>query len=366
MKHRTILLTFTIILLLASSCQAVPPQSTTVPEAGSRTVRIDYKNLTALSSISEQEEAQYRAAGITRVGISAGRVDWALFPWSGHSSSWAAPVRESGVNFLARDTQRFSAWADVTAVVDVLAPLYIQVHPDAAAISWGGKPSSLLVNLTQMTSGIFSQDLLGFIAAVSKDKHVDSVLLVELFYYADGFGPSDLETFRADTGQADWPRLQSGEIDIDSPLLSSWRTQRLTAFLSRAAALVHASNKQLWLEVKPDERQLALQDWSAYQAYLDAVDRLVVMGNPIFRDTNTGYRNLTIDNLNALGQGRIVYEIGVWADDAHSSSPASPISPGELKTLVQDARSRGITDFWFTPSYLLTPEYWAALTAVGE
>ena len=249
---------------------------------GARTVRIDYEDLTPLSSISTFEEMQYKSAGITRVGLSAGRVDWVLFPWFGHPSVWATPVRESGVDFPARDARRFSAWADVTVVVDVLAPVYIQAHPDTAAISWGGLPSTELVNLTQMTSGRFSDDLLDFIAASSTVKEADSILLVELFYYVDGFGTADLDTYRLDTGQADWPRLESGEIDINSPLIASWRTKRIATFLSRATALAHANHKQLWLEVKPNERQLAAQEWTAYQAYLDVVDRLVVMGNPIF------------------------------------------------------------------------------------
>jgi hypothetical protein len=366
MKNKLLLITVSILLLLPNGCQAAPAQGRGQAETGSRTVRIDYADLTPLSDISTQEEMQYQVAGITRVGVSAGRVDWSFFPWPDHPSAWAAPVKESGVDFLARDAKRFSAWADVTVVVDVLAPVYIQAHPDAAAVSWGGKPSAELVNLTQMTSGNFSDDLLNFIAASSSLKQADSILLVELFYYVDGFGATDLATFRKDTGQTGWPRLESGEIDINSPLLSTWRTQRLIVFLSRAAALAHAKNKQLWLEVKPDERQLSLQDWTAYQAYLGVVDRLVVMGNPIFNDADAGRINLTIDNLNALGQGRILYEIGVWADDGHSQISESPISPEELKTLVQDAKSRGIKDFWFTPSYLMTPEYWAVLTTVGK
>ena len=366
MKHKVISFTLSALILLANGCQVAPAQAGIQTKEGTRTVRIDYLDLTPLSSISTPEEMQYKQAGITRVGISAGRVDWALFPWPGHPSAWASPVRESGVDFTARDARRFGAWADVTVVVDVLAPVYIQSHPDAAAISWGGVPSTELVNLTQMTSGRFSEDLLNFIAASSTIKEADSILLVELFYYVDGFGMEDLETYRLDTGQADWPRLDSGEIDINSPLINSWRTKRIATFLSRAAALAHANHKQLWLEVKPDERQLAAQDWTTYQAYLDVVDQLVVMGNPIFYDADSERVHLTIDNLNALGQGRVVYEIGVWEDDGHAHISGSPISPEKLKAIVLDARSRGITDFWFSPSYLLTSEYWAALTAAGE
>jgi hypothetical protein len=365
---KNILTTFTsfFVLLLVTGCQAIPAQVEARAETGIRTVRIDYENLTPISGVSSLEEMQYKSAGITRVGVSAGRVDWSLFPWPGHSSDWAAPVRDSGVNFLSRDIQRFSPWADVTVVVDVLAPLYIQAHPDAAAISWGGKTSTELVSLTQMTSGRFNEDLLSLIAAASKVENADSILLVELFYYVDGFGKPDLETYRMDTGQIDWPRLDSGEIDINSPLISTWRTQRLTAFLSRVAALVHANNKQLWLEVKPDDRQLAFQDWTAYQAYLNVVDRLVVMGNPIFDNADSARIHLTIDNLNALSRDGIMVEIGVWEDDGHTHLSGSPIRPEEFKMLVQDAKSRGIMDFWFTPSYLLTSDYWAALAGVGE
>ena len=70
-------------------------------------------------------------------------------------------------------------------------------------------------------------------------------------------------------------------------------------------------------------------------------------------DANSERIHLTIDNLNALGQGRIVYEIGVWEDDGHTHSSGSLISPEMFMLLVQDAKSRGITDFWFSPSYLV-------------
>jgi len=250
--------------------------------------------------------------------------------------------------------------------VDVLAPVYIQAHPEAAATSWGGLPSTELVSLTRMTSGKFSEDLLNFIAASASVEHADSILLVELFYYVDGFGTADLETYQSDTMQTDWPRLESGEIDINSPLISAWRSQRLIPFLTRATELAHAHNKQLWLEVKPDGRQLADQDWSAYRDYLGVVDRLVVMGNPIFAEADPEHIHLTIDNLNSLGKDKMIFEIGVWNEEGHSHSSRMPLTPEEFTALIQDVYSRGITDFWFTPSHLLTSGYWAALEELND
>ena len=253
---------------------------------------------------------------MNRVGIGAGRVDWAFFPWPGHSAAWAGPVRQSGINFLTRDIQRFGRWADITVVVDVLAPVYIQAHPEAAAVSWGGSASTELVSLTQMTTGRFSELLLDFIDAAARVEGADSIALVEMFYYVDGFGPEDLDTFRRETGFSDWPRLTSGEIDINAPAISTWRTGRLSDFINRAAKIAHAHDKQLWLEVKPDAGQLASQDWRAYAAFLTAADRLVIMGNPIFGSSDTDLARVTVGNLSSLGQDKILYEIGLWQERA--------------------------------------------------
>ena len=362
MKRKLILLTSTIFLMLASSCQVIPAKSTVVTGAGTRTIRIDYHDLGPLSSISKQEEMQYKAAGITHVAVSAGRVDWAYFPWPGHPSAWASPVRESGLDFLARDTQRFSSWADVTVVVDVLAPIYIKEHPNAAAVTWGGVPSSDLASLAQMTSGPFNQELLAFISAISERTRAESITLVELFYYVDGFGPDDLASFQQDTGQADWPRLATGEININDALVNQWRIDRIEVLLKQIAQIVHQNKHEFYLEVKPTRFQIQNQDWSAYRSYLQYVDKLIVFTNPVYEDPDPLVPGQTIRNLNLLGTDKVVYELGVWKSDTQpGTADKTAMTPEAFVSMYHAAVQAGAASFWFTPSYLISSSYWAEL-----
>ncbi len=354
------------LVINLTGCQASSPNAPGQTGGAVRTIRIDYDDLKPDSMISASEEQAYRDAGMNRVGIAAGRVDWAFFPWSGHSAAWAGPVRQSGINFMARDVQRFGRWADITVVVDVLAPVYIQAHPEAAAASWGGSASVELVSLTQMTTGRYSELLLDFIDAAASVEGADSIALVEMFYYVDGFGPEDLESFRRETGFSDWPRLASGEIDINAPAISTWRTGRLNDLINRAANIAHAHDKQLWLEVKPDAGQLASQDWKAYATFLTAADRLVIMGNPLFGSPDTDMTRVTVGNLSSLGQDKILYEIGLWQERNGYDQSQQPMTPEAFAAMVQAAKNVGLTDFWFTPSHLMTPAHWSALGASGK
>jgi hypothetical protein len=361
MRRKLIVLTTSVLLLLASGCQAFARDEVRV-ETGTRTIRIDYKDLAVSSSISNQEERQYQAAGITHVAVSAGRVDWAFFPWPGHRSAWAAPVRNSGLDFLARDTQRFSKWAHVTAVVDVLAPVYIKEHPGTAAVTWGGAASSELVSLTQMTSGPFNQELLAFISAVSERTPAESITLVELFYYVDGFGSDDLTSFQQDTGKADWPRLATGEININDASVNQWRNARIEVLLKQVAQIAHQNKQEFYLEVKPTRFQIQNQDWSAYRTYLKYVDKLVIFSNPIYDDPDPLILRQSIRNLNLLGTDKVIYELGAWKSGTQpGTADTIAMDPGVFDGMVHAAVQAGAASFWFTPSFLITSSYWSGL-----
>jgi hypothetical protein len=148
---------------------------------------------------------------------------------------------------------------------------------------------------------------------------------------------------------------------IKAQSVSDWRTDRIVALLSQAAEITHADGKQLYVEVKPDPAQLANQDWTAYAGYLKVVDKLVVMENPIFGENDPVQIAVTIKSLNSLGAGKIIYEIGLWQVDGWSADTQIAMSPDEYSRLYRTAVSAGVNAFWFTPSYLITPEYWSAL-----
>jgi hypothetical protein len=361
MKYFNIILVVVFLSLSLGACQKGSVDTPQAQGSALRAVRIDYPDLSPASALTVDEEQALKSANITLVGVGTGRVDWSFFPWEGHRSNWANAVRESGVDFLARDVNRFGTWAEVTAVVDVLAPLYIQAHPDSAAVAWGGEVSNELVSLTQMTEGDFSAQLLSFVEAISKTTKAKSITIVELFYYVDGFGTDDLVSFRAYNGSGDWPRLPTGEIDINAQPVANWRADRLVQLLSQAAEIAHANDKLLYVEVKPDPPQLEDQDWRAYDDYLKVVDKLIVMSNPIFSKNDSVLAADTIHNLNSLGVGKIIYELGLWQDDDRSADVQIAMRPDAFSALYQTAVNAGVNAFWFTPNYLITSEYWQAL-----
>jgi hypothetical protein len=51
--------------------------------------------------------------------------------------------------------------------MDVLAPRYIQSHPETAAISWAGLPSKNLVSTMDLVEGEFGQEMLGMIEVIA-------------------------------------------------------------------------------------------------------------------------------------------------------------------------------------------------------
>jgi hypothetical protein len=106
-------------------------------------------------------------SGVNLVAVGAGRADWTYFPWRDHPDRWSNEVKTTGIDYLLEDSLRFGKWAHVSAVVDVLAPLYIQAHPETAAISWVGVPSQNIVGMVELVDGKFGQDLLEMIGEVA-------------------------------------------------------------------------------------------------------------------------------------------------------------------------------------------------------
>jgi hypothetical protein len=156
-----------------------------------RAVRVDYVDVGQSRSQVAALETQMKQAGVNLVAVGAGREDWTYFAWAGHQDNWSSAVRTTGIDYLADDSRRFSQWAHVTAVVDALAPRYIQAHPEAAAVSWNGVPSQNLVGTMELVEGDFGQQLLVMMDAVAANYPVNSVSISELFYHTDGYGARD-------------------------------------------------------------------------------------------------------------------------------------------------------------------------------
>ncbi len=360
--------------MLLTSCSRlgnstpVPPQFTSA--APVRLVRVDYSDLANSRNQVGALEDHLRQVGVNMVSLGAGRVDWTYFPWRGHSDSWADAVRTTGVDYLKDDAQRFGKWSQVSAVIDVLAPLYIKTHPESAAVSWSGQASQNLVGLMELVEGPFGKQLLSMIDYIAANYPVNSITLSELVYYVDGFGDQDKAAFLAYSKLADWPHTADGKIDLDDPAIGKWRAYEIGRFVGQAATVAHKSNKQLFLEVHinlDDAGKVWLQNGTDYDELLKSADKLVVWGNYNMEGRALGAIVNVAYYLTRFEPERVILTIGLWDKNYSSDTPKQDMSaiPAEdLRTALSAADQGEIKNLGVIPSFLLGDEHWQVLQAM--
>jgi hypothetical protein len=343
----------------------VPPQFTT--QEAVRLVRIDYTDLTASRDLVGGLETQLEQVGTNMVSLGAGRVDWTYFPWRGHSDRWSDAVRTTGVDYLKEDTDRFGKWSQVSAVIDVLSPLYIKAHPDEAAVSWSGQPSQNLAGLMELVDGPFGTELLNMIDYIAVNYPVNSITLSEMVYYVDGFGAKDKAAFLAYSKQTDWPHNADGNIDLDNPLIGQWRAYEIGRFVEKAAAVVHKSNKQLFVEVHinlDETGKVWLQNGTDYDQLLKYADKLLVWGNYNMEGKALGAIVNVAYYLTRYEPERVILMIGLWDKNYPSDTPKQDmraIPAGDLRTALAAADQGEIKNLGVVPSFLLGDEHWQVL-----
>ena len=376
MKKRSIIVNIAIVLVLAifglvaflvfKRPNPIPnTQFTQINKV--HAMRVDYLDMSKSREEVDALESQMRQGGINMVVLSAGRVDWTYFPWKAHNDRWSSDVKDTGIDFLAEDSQRFGKWAHVSAAVDILGPLYIQNHPAAAALSASGTASKNLVNTMELVDGQFGQDALGLIESISAIYPVNSIMISELFYYTDGYGDVDKSAYMSYTGQQDWPRAADGEIDINNPTIGAWRVYEIGKFLTKAAEIVHRYDKQLFLEVRvslDENGNVVVENGTDFNTFLQYADRLVVWGNHDLGDQPPESIAKVANFLLKLSAGKVIMMLGLW-DKIYSSdvpkNQMTAIQPEDLLIMLQSANQAGMHDYWITPSFLMSQQYWSLL-----
>jgi hypothetical protein len=330
-------------------------------------VRVDYQDISKRGGEVNALEAEMKRTGVNMVAVGAGRVDWTYFPWKGHNDRWASEVQQNGIDLLAKDSARFGKWAHVSAVVDVLAPRYIQAHPETAAISWAGLPSKNLVSTLDLVEGEFGQDLLGMIEDIAAQYPVNSILITELVYYVDGYGEKDKTAYLTYTGREDWPRTTDGLINIDDLSIGAWRSYEIGRFLEKASKIVHQHNKQLFVEVRvslDEAGNVLTKTGTDVNMMLKYTDRLVVWGNHDLGGRSPEALSSVGQFLTTYGADRVILMIGLWDkvyDSEISNERVSAISADDLKVALSSSAQGGMTDQWVTPSFLLSEAHWQVL-----
>ncbi|MGA2762915.1 MAG: hypothetical protein ABSG17_06090 [Spirochaetia bacterium] len=338
-----------------------PEEPRTTLTGPTRAVRLDYENMARSLPGLDSLEKRLISAHANTVALGAGRPDWTYFKWRWHRGSWSSDVRDTAVDFLRRDARRFGRWAEVDAVVDVLAPRYVSAHPGAAAVSWRGVRSKALVSTTQLVNGEPGNLLVEMVGYIAGHYPVNSVSLTELDYYIDGYGEDDAASYRLFTGRTDWPRSADGSINIDDPSIGTWRSHEVGLFLKRAASAAHAHGKRLYLDVQVEWDHLERAGSSHGQDYavmLESADRLVVWDYFGLAGRPAGYTTEVARSLLKLGADKVILSVGLWPREG------SPISPDALTIALRSGLAEGISHQWVTPSRFLTEDHWRALARV--
>ena len=328
-----------------------------------RAMRVDYLDEENSRGEVAALETEMQQAGVTMVAIGAGRADWTYFPWRSYPERWSDDVKSSRQDYLMDDSTRFGKWAHVSAVVDVLAPLYIQAHPQAAAISWTGIPSKNLVGTMELVDGQFGQELLSMMQEIATYYPVNSITLTELVYYTDGFGEPDKAAYMAYTGRSDWPRKANGAINIDEPSIGIWRSFEIGRFLEKTAVILHQHGKQLFVETHIDmypSGKVRVENGTDFSLFLEFADRLVVRGSSDPDDRSQAAMNAITQYLQRYPQNRIITSIGLWSRDYDPDTPRDQMSAVSVADFHSALHWMG-GDLWITPSFLMTAAHWQAL-----
>jgi hypothetical protein len=322
-------------------------------------VRVQYNDYSKSRAEVAGMQDLLQKAHVNMVGLAAGRVEWAYFKWAAHPEYISGDVKDTGVDFLADDSARYGQFASINAVIDVLSPSYIQAHPGTAAINALGQINPNLVGTMELVNGAYGQLLLQQVQYIAANyPHVNSISITELSYRLDGYGPQELTSYKAYSGKADWPRLSTGQINIDETSIGSWRTHILGAYFDKLTAAAHAYGKQLFLDVCLNPNHL---NWEGnemgtrYDLMLTHVDKLIVWGYYYLENYPPEFLETASQLLTKYGSDRIIMSIGMWG-------PNNAIMPADLFSRgLQASAKGGIPNMWVTPSIYMNADLWTVL-----
>lgn len=318
-------------------------------------------------------DARLDEAGVNGVDLSAGRVEFTGFDWEAHPEAAAEP----GTDHLARAARALRTDADgnqrqIGLIVDAYVPNWIAQDPSIAGISADGERAVYTASATQLARGAVGDRLVAYVAALGERYAPSQIAVTELFLDIYSFGDDDLELFREMTGQQEWPRTADGELDLQSPVLGSWRSEVLAGLLSRMRAALDEVRDgagaaiDLAMDVRVGWDTPATGDAVSgheYATLLRSADRLVVWGYLFGQRAPGEIEGLTAALADAgYDMSRFEISVGLWAP--FSVDPPERIPTQTLVEAVQAAGTHGITEVNVTPLSLVTDADWPALAAV--
>ncbi len=307
-------------------------------------------------------EARY----INRVAVSAGRADWSYFRWPGNKQWWSAEQSRTEVDMLATTIDALqSRGYRTTAMLDVFATRYLELHPEHAAVDSRGIRSKDIVCSTILSEGEYGKHLVAAADALAANTRADTIAITELFYDRHCYDDRCLISFKKATGLPDWPRAPSGEIDIRNPELGNWRSKQVASIVARLAQAVRRHGKRFAMDVKisrGDIMRNSLENGQDYKLLAPLVDEFVAWDYfGITGRTPESSAGIAAYFDDEFGTDHYYHSIGLWRNPRHWYDRRKQISANELLRALRAARTGGAENIWITPAAELSPDHWRAI-----
>jgi hypothetical protein len=294
-----------------------------------------------------------RARHITRVGISAGSPDWTFYRSSHDRDAWSDAQRAQSEDILEIAVEEFGEREICsTAVLDVLAPRYLQKQPECAAIDIRGHHSEKTVCMTALSEGEYGRRLTDAFQALAAITSADSLAVTNLHYGGHCYCGRCRARFHGHTWRSDWPRLPNGAVDTLHSSISKWRSAQLAGVVSRLSAIARANGKQMLFEARliRDDSGAELERLRSYVDEFIVRDDLALTGQePV--ESAAAARDLS----RTWGPDGYWHCVGLRDGDGHA------LAAPRMRLSLASAARGGARRLWVAPSHYLSPLHWQQL-----
>lgn len=300
--------------------------------------------------------AQSRLRHVTRVGISAGRADGTFYRSTHEHDAWS-DIQHTHTGDMVEAAVDALGERDIcsTAVLDVVAPRYLQKRPEHAALDMRGRRSSEVVCSTSLAEGEYGRVLTDAFEALAASTGADSVSVTNLYYGWHCFCRRCFLRFREHTMCSDWPRLTNGAIDLNDPGLGKWRSSLVASIVSRVGAVVRAHGKRMLFEAKlsaDDPSRKGRENGQDHALLRAHVDEFVVRDEFAFDEAACLEAVEAARYLGKeLGTDAFWYCVELWHRDG-------ALRAEQMRNALLSALRGGARRLWIASSYHLSPLHW--------
>lgn len=307
------------------------------------------------------------AGRLHTVALSAGRVEWSHFRWTGHEAQWSAQQKRTSSDMLTEAATAFGKRGFRTvAMVDFFAPALIKKDPSLAAMRFDGVRSTDQVCFDDLVEGAYGRQIIEMVSYIAHNYPVDAIALTEVGYSSFCFEDRCLASYHKATGRTGWPTVHAGTLaDRNDPSVWEWRSAKMEAFLAQVADAAHKGGKLLIVDVPvswDDFRRQGKDHGLDYARVLRHADQIVVWNYFGLEDkTPDVSEKLAGDLLRTFPSERISISVGLW------NSRGGTMAPQTFEEALTSSLKGGAGNIWITPNELMSPAHWEALgNALGK